>query len=71
MVSETKCYLSTKIERLTYLSTLTSGTKNHNFNIPLILDKCSIVIVMQKVKINTGIYFCNQYSSIEVGMQNY
>ena len=26
------------------------GAKNHNFNIPLILDKYNIVIVMQKVK---------------------
>ena len=26
------------------------GTKNHNFNIPLIFDKCNIVIVMQKSK---------------------
>ena len=24
--------------------------KNHNFNIPLILDKCNIMIVMQKLK---------------------
>ena len=26
------------------------GIKNHNFNIPLILDKCNIMIVMQKLK---------------------
>ena len=26
------------------------GIKNHNFNIPLILDKCNIIIVMQKLK---------------------
>ena len=26
------------------------GTQNHNFNIPLILDKCNIMIVMQKLK---------------------
>ena len=26
------------------------GIKNHNFNIPLILDKCNITIVMQKLK---------------------
>ena len=27
-----------------------AGTKNHNFNIPLILDKYNIMIVMQKLK---------------------
>ena len=26
------------------------GTKNHNFNIPLILDKYNIMIIMQKLK---------------------
>ena len=26
------------------------GIKNHNFNIPLILDKCNIIIAMQKLK---------------------
>ena len=26
------------------------GAKNHNFNIPLILDKSNIMIVMQKLK---------------------
>ena len=38
----------TRIESPTYLSTLTSAQKNHNFNIPLILDKYNIMIVMQK-----------------------
>ena len=46
-VSETKCYLSTTIERPTYLSTLTQA-KNHNFNIPLIFNIYNIMIVMQK-----------------------
>ena len=44
-VSETKCYLSTKFELLTNLS-----IKNHNLNIPLILDKCNIMVEMQKLK---------------------
>ena len=26
------------------------GIKNHNFNVSLILDKCNIMIVMQKLK---------------------
>ena len=26
------------------------GIKNHNFNIPLSLDKCNIMIVMKKLK---------------------
>ena len=33
------------------------GAKNHNFNIPLILDKYNIVIVMQKLK------FMQQFTS--------
>ena len=49
-VSETKCYLSTDIERPTYLSTLTSAQKNLNLNIPLISDKYNVMIVMQKIK---------------------
>ena len=36
------------------------GVKNHNFKFPLILDKYNIMIVMQKKKINAGIYFCYQ-----------
>ena len=49
--SETKCYLSTILERPTYLSTLTSVQRiNHNFNITLILDKYNIMIVMQNLK---------------------
>ena len=27
-----------------------NGIKNRNFNIPLILDKCNIMLVMQKIK---------------------
>ena len=46
-VSETKCYLSTTLERLTYLSTLTVVQTKHNFNILLILDKYDIIIEMQ------------------------
>ena len=49
-VSETKCYLSTKIERSTYFFDVNVGTKNHNFNIPLILDRYNIMIVMQNLK---------------------
>ena len=47
-VSETKCYLSTTIERLIYLSTL--APKNHSFKFPLLLDKLNIMIVMQKLQ---------------------
>ena len=36
------------------------GVKNHNVKFPLILDKYNIMIVMQKNKINAGIYFCYQ-----------
>ena len=50
MVSETKCYLSTTIERLTYFVDVNVGVKNHNFTFLLILDKYNIMIVMQKLK---------------------
>ena len=44
-VSETICYLSTKV-----FVDVNVGTKNHNFNIALILDRHNIMIVMQKFK---------------------
>ena len=49
-VSETECYISTMIERPTYLSTFNVGAKNHSFSILLNLDKYNIMIVMQKLK---------------------
>ena len=49
-VSDTNCYLSTTIELLTYFSYVNVGTKNHNFNIPLILGKYNIMTVMQELK---------------------
>ena len=48
-ISETKCYLSTTTERQTYFRRYI-GAKNHNFNIPLILNKYNIMIVVQKIK---------------------
>ena len=49
MVSETKCYLSTMIERQTYFFDVNVCVKNHNFkNIPLTLDKYNIMIEMPK-----------------------
>ena len=48
-VSETKCYLPTKSKSNVFVD-VNVGIKNHNFNIPLILDKCHIMIVMQKLK---------------------
>ena len=37
-------------KRFLRLNVFNVGIKNHNFNIPLILDKCNIMIVMQKLK---------------------
>ena len=44
MVSETKCHLSTKIERPTYLSTLTSAQR---ITMSIFLN---IMVVMQKLR---------------------
>ena len=50
-VSETKCYKSIDQNRTSYVFVEPNvGTKNHNFNIPLILDRYNIMIVMQKLK---------------------
>ena len=49
-VSETKCYLSPTIQRPNLFVDINIGTKNHNFNISLILGKYNIMIVMQKLK---------------------
>ena len=47
-VFETKCYLSTKIERPTYLSTLTSAQR---ITISIfLLDRYNNMIVIQKLK---------------------
>ena len=45
-----KCNFSITIECLLF-SDVNVGGKNHNFNIPLILDKYSSMIVMQKLKL--------------------
>ena len=49
-VSETQCYLSTKIQRPTYLSTLTSAQRITISIFLYFLDKYNIMIVMQKLK---------------------
>ena len=36
------------------------GAKNHNFYTSLILDQYNIMIVMQKLKFYSRIYFCYQ-----------
>ena len=57
MVSETKCYLSNRMECLTYLSTFVVAVKNPNFKFPLISDKYNIMIAVQKLK------FMQEYTS--------
>ena len=69
-ISETNCSLSTKFERQTY--DVNVVTKNHYFNIPLILDKHNIMIIMQKLKCMQEFNFAiNVQCLIAVCMQNY
>ena len=50
MNSETKCYLSTIIEKSNVSVDVHVGIRNHNFKFLLILNKYNIMIVMQKLK---------------------
>ena len=67
-VSETKCYLSTTIERPTYLSTLTSAQRT-TISIFLYFFILSIMIEMQKLKFMQEFSFAISVACLHSSMQ--
>ena len=68
-VSDIKCYLLTTTEHLTYLSTSTSAQRITISNFPLILDKFSIMIVMQKLKFMQEFAFSINVQCLDSSLQ--